>query len=295
MKTWTPLSLIRWTTSYLTEKGLPEPRLDAELLLADTLGLKRLDLYLQFDRPLLPGELAEFKRRLLRRARREPLQYIAGEAAFRNLRLYVDRRVLIPRPETEVLVDHVLAWAEGRQGLSALDIGTGSGAIALTLATERKAFERVVATDVSADALNVAEMNRETVGARVELRHGSLFEPVRGERFDVIVSNPPYVAEPERQELAPEVADWEPAGALFSGTEGLDIIRLLVRGAPDHLRPGGILALEIGAGQGEAVRSLALESREYSWVEVKSDLAGRDRIILAECGRRAGSSVHERS
>ncbi|MDP9347879.1 MAG: hypothetical protein M3P24_01835, partial [Gemmatimonadota bacterium] len=135
-KSWTVLEMVRWTTEYLQGKDFHNARLNAELLLAGTLGLKRLDLYLQYDRPLQAEEVAEFKSRLLRRARREPIQYIEGEASFRNLRLRVDRRVLIPRPETELLVDEVLSWVRGKEGLAALDVGTGSGAIALSLATE---------------------------------------------------------------------------------------------------------------------------------------------------------------
>jgi release factor glutamine methyltransferase len=279
---WSVLELIRWTAGYLAERGVADPRLDAELLLADSLGLKRLDLYLQFDRPLLAEELAEFKGRLRRRARREPLQYIAGTAAFRELRLRVDRRVLIPRPETEILVDHVLAWARGRTGLSALDVGTGSGAIALSLATEGEPFERVVATDVSPGALEVARSNLDGVrpSTPVDLREGALFEPVGRERFDVIVSNPPYVGEGERSEIEVEVAEWEPQVALFAGEDGLMVIRDLVRESPSHLRPGGLLALEIGAGQAAAVRGLF--GPAFSTVQVRADLTGRDRIVLAE-------------
>src|SRR5688500_7652070 len=202
-RVWTVLEMIRWTTDYLAGKGIREPRLNAELLLAGVLGMKRLDLYLQFDRPLRPAELEEYRSRLKRRARHEPLQYIAGHADFRELRLKVDRRVLIPRPETEVLVGEVLDWAKARGAASALDVGTGSGAIALSLATEG-AFERVVAVDVSEDALDVARENAAFCGAAVELRPGSLFDAVQGERFDVVVSNPPYVGERERDGLDAE-------------------------------------------------------------------------------------------
>lgn len=279
---WSILELIRWTTDYLAGKGIPDPRLDAELLLADTLQLKRLDLYLQFDRPLLPEELASFKSRLLRRARREPLQYIAGKAAFRELELQVDRRVLIPRPETELLVDIALERTAGRSGLRALDVGTGSGAIALSLATESAAFEVVVATDVSAEALQVAESNREAVGAgRVSLREGPGYDPVRGERFDLIVSNPPYVAEAERPSLQPEVVAWEPPQALFAPQDGLEVIAALLGGAAEHLLPGGVIALEIGAGQGDAARDLALSAPGLGQVEILSDLTGRDRFVVA--------------
>ena len=281
---WTVLALIRWTAEYLVERGIADGRLDAELLLADTLGLKRLDLYLQFDRPLQPEELAAFKARLLRRARREPVQYIAGNAAFRELTLKVDRRVLIPRPETELLVGEVLARCAGRHGLSVVDVGTGSGAIALSLAFEGECFERVVATDISAGALRVAEENRDACGVSVEFRQGESFAPLRGEQFDVIVSNPPYVGEAERGALEPEVAAWEPGLALFSGADGLTLIRELVRAAPAHLRPGGLLAMEIGAGQGAAVSTMARETGAFPVVEVKQDLAGRDRMLLASRG-----------
>jgi release factor glutamine methyltransferase len=280
---WTVLELVGWTANYLKEKGFHNARLNAELLLAGSLGLKRLDLYLQHDRPLRPDELADFKARLLRRAKREPLQYIDGHAAFRDLTLRVDPRVLIPRPETESLVQAVLDWAAGRDGLTALDVGTGSGAIALALASEGP-FRRVVATDVSADALEVARANVAAVeaGAEVELRLGSLFDAVADERFDVIVSNPPYVDDEERGALDAEVRDWEPAGALFAGAGGLDVIRPLVAAAPAHLAPGGLLAMEIGAAQADAVRELVRATGAFAEAEVRKDLAGRDRIVLAE-------------
>jgi len=286
-KVWTVMEMVRWTEGYLREKGLESPRLNGELLLAGTLGLKRLDLYLQFDRPLTPDELAEFKARLRRRAKREPLQYIEGQAAFRDLRLRVDPRVLIPRSETELLVDEVLAWARGREGLHALDVGTGSGAIALSLATEGP-FARVVATDVSADALEVARANHAATppGSPVEFYPGAVYAPVRGQTFDVVVSNPPYIGESERGALDAGVRDWEPAQALFSGETGLDVIRELVAGAPEVLRAGGLLALEIGWKQAEAVAELVRAVDGFSEPVVRRDLEGRDRIVTAIFGTR---------
>lgn len=282
-KRWTLVEMLRWTAEYLGGKGFHNARLNAELLLAGMLGLKRLDLYLQYDRPLSPEELAEFKARLRRRARREPLQYIDGTAAFRDLVLKVDPRVLIPRPETERLVQEVLDWAAGRQGLDALDLGTGSGAIALALATEGP-FARVVATDLREDTLAAARANHEAVApsAPVQFRAGDLFAPVRGEAFDVVVSNPPYIGEEERPALDAEVVDWEPRAALFAGVGGLDVIRPLVAQAPGHLRPGGLLALEIGAEQGAAVARLMEETGAFTPARVRPDLAGRDRFVLAE-------------
>lgn len=275
--------MIRWTAEYLAGKGFHNARLNAELLLAGMLGLKRLDLYLQYDRPLTPEELAEYRERLRRRARREPLQYIDGTAAFRDLVLKVDRRVLIPRPETERLVQEVLDWAAGRADLHAVDVGTGSGAIALALATEGP-FARVVATDVSPDALALARENqlRAAPAAPVEFRHGDLLEPLRGEAVDVVVSNPPYIGDEEAPALDAEVRDWEPAGALFAGQGGLDVIRRLVPGAADVLRPGGLLALEMGAGQGAAVCAIIHETSAFAAPRVRPDLAGRDRVVLAE-------------
>jgi release factor glutamine methyltransferase len=285
---WTVLRLMRWSGEYLQEKGVERGRLDAEHLLAHALGVGRLQLYLQFDRPLEREELDRFRPLLKRRAQREPLQYILGRAAFRELDLHVDPRVLIPRPETEVLVEEVLTWAaaRGRPGLSALDVGTGSGAIALSLALEGP-FSRVVATDASADALAVAAENARGAGVfdTVELRRGSLFEAVEvGETFDVVVSNPPYVAETELASLEPEVGVWEPRGALLGGPDGLAVIRAVIAGAGARVVEGGLLALEVGAGQAESVVGAAESTGTYDEVRVRRDLAGRERVVLARRG-----------
>lgn len=276
----------------MRERGLESARLESELLLAAVLGVSRLDLYLQYERPLSGAEVARFRELVRRRLRREPLQYILGEAHFRELVLRVDPRVLIPRPETEVLVGEVLAWAERRvaagaaegEGLSAVDIGTGSGAIALSLAREGP-FRHVVATDLSAAALEVAAENaaRSGLAERVEFREGALWEALgAGERFDVVVSNPPYIAESERDELQPEVREWEPGNALFAADSGLEVLFALVAGAPSYLRPGGLLALEIGAEQGAAVVGRIEGTGAYLSARIVPDLAGRERVVLAE-------------
>jgi len=282
---WTVLRLILWSAEYLGGKGVERARLDGEHILAHALGLGRLDLYLQYDRPLTPEELDSFRPLLKRRAAREPLQYILGSQPFRELDLEVDRRVLIPRPETEVLVGEVLAWAEAREDgpLDALDIGTGSGAIALSLALEGS-FRNVVGTDLMAEALEVAARNRTAAGLddRVELRQGADYAALAAdERFDIVVSNPPYVAEPERGTLEPEVADWEPGIALFAGIDGLDVVRRIVAGAPARLRDGGLLALELGAGQTGAVAGLLEGMGGWDGVTVRADLTGRERIVMA--------------
>lgn len=282
---WTVLHLLRWSTGYLEGKGVERARLDAEHLLAHTLSMGRLDLYLHFDRPLTPEELDAFKPRLLERARRKPLQYILGRTAFRELDLRTDPRVLIPRPETEELVEAVLARVRewGREGLAALDVGTGSGAIALSLAREGP-FERVVATDTSPEALELARTNARDAGleARVEFREGSLLEPVGpGERFDVVVSNPPYVTEEEFGALAPEIREWEPRRALVAEEGGKAILAALVTGAGGVLERGGLLALEVGLGQADEVAERIRATSGYGAPVVLGDLSGRDRMVLA--------------
>lgn len=282
---WTVLRLIEWSGAYLEEKGVEGGRRDAEHLLAHALGVERLQLYLQYDRPLDAEELDAFRPLLRRRARREPLQYILGSAAFRELVLQVDTRALIPRPETEVLVEEVLAWSGSRAvpPVSALDVGTGSGAIALSLALEGP-FRRVVATDASADALSLAETNARTLGLAesVVFRRGDLFEPLEAdERFDVVVSNPPYVLEGEAPTLQPEVAEWEPAEALFGGPDGLDVIRRLVAEVAKYLTPGGLLALEVGLGQAGSVTALVEATGAFDEVRVRRDYTGRERMVLA--------------
>lgn len=253
------------------------------MLLAGVLGLKRLDLYLQFDRPLTAEELSEFKARLRRRLHHEPLQYIEGVAHFRGLQLQVDSRVLIPRPETEVLVDQVLAWAAGRERPTVADVGTGSGAIALSLLQEGD-FSRVVATDISREALDLAEQNARTLAEHgtVEFRQGRTLEPLAGELFDIIVSNPPYIGTRESAQLPTDVREWEPHAALFAGDDGLEIVRELIDHAADHLLPRGLLALEIGEGQGEEVAALVRASPSYGEPAIRQDLTGRDRFLLVE-------------
>ncbi len=287
-ESWTILRVILWSAEYLTEKGVEAGRLDAEWLLAAALGVDRLQLYLQFDRPLSSEDREAFKPLLRRRASREPLQYIIGRAAFRQLELKTDPRVLIPRPETDVLVQEVLDWASTAGGSlgRVWDVGTGTGAVALSLAVEGPCTS-VVATDVSPEALSVAAENVERYGLSglVEFREGSLFEPLeKGEDFDVIVSNPPYVAEGEKGDLQPEVRDWEPPEALFAGEDGMDVIRQLVAGAPDHLLAGGLLALECGLGQAERVATDVNATGAFAAIRIRPDLTGRPRFVMAERG-----------
>jgi release factor glutamine methyltransferase len=291
------MGLVLWSAAYLVSKGIETGRLEAEHLLAEALGVERLQLYLEFDRPLVSQELAAFKPLLKRRAQREPLQYILGRTAFREIELTTDTRALIPRPETEQLVELVLDHTRpANGGLTAVDIGTGTGAIALSLLHEG-AFERVVATDVSEQALSLARenANRNEVGDRVDFRLGATWQPIRpGERFDVIVSNPPYITTQEMTELQPEVGEWEPVQALDAGKDGLEVLRPLLAGAVEHLRPGGRLFVEIGAGQGPLIVALAGETIGLTDAVVRRDLAGKKRFFLARVVPQGDSSSEPR-
>lgn len=286
------LALSRKAADVFNEKGIANARLDAELLLAHVLQIDRLKLYLQHDRPVTPPELEQFREAVRRRIKREPVQYIIGETTFRQLALAVDRRALIPRPETELLVGEVLKYATSRAAaadgvpaadLIMLDIGTGSGAIALSLAHE--AGCRVVATDVSAGALALAGENAARTGLsdRIELRRGETWASIgEAEKFDVIVSNPPYVAESERTSLEPEVEQYEPAPALFAQDAGLAVLCAIVDSAHIHLRDGGLLALEIGSTQGAQVMARIESTGKYGSTRIVRDYAGHERIVTVE-------------
>lgn len=257
---------------------------EALLLLAGLLGLSPGRLALERDRSLSQDQWGEYQDRLGRRADGEPLQYIEGRAAFRELLLRVDRSVLIPRPETEQLVEHVLEWCRGRERLVGLDLGTGSGAIAISLLLEGP-FRAFVAVDISGAALNVARVNasESRVAGRLDLRQGSLFGALRpGERFHVIVSNPPYIADGEAGSLPEEVRDWEPPVALYAGPTGVEVISQIVGSAPHFLEPGGLLALEVAPTVADAAVGLIRESAHYGEPRIAHDLAGQRRVLLAE-------------
>jgi len=230
-----------------------------------------------------------------RRATGEPLAYCLGSAPFRHLELMVDKRVLIPRPETEIVVDQVLRLMANRRGGIAIDIGTGSGAIALSLATEGR-FERVIATDISPDALAVARQNADRLlttaaasndttkgwaDAAVEIRLGRDFEPLGGMKANVVVSNPPYIAPDEASELPPSVRDWEPALALYADNGGMASYDVLLAGAPSHLVTGGWLVLEVDSRRASETARRATASGLYDSVQLERDLTNRDRVLLA--------------
>ena len=294
---WSVLSILRTTTSFLEERGVSEARLSAEHLLADVLDCRRLDLYLRYDRPLSPEEVDSYRSRVRRRLSGEPVQYITGVAGFRGLDLAVDRRVLVPRPETERLVAEVLEWARAKAGRGAapaagwrmLDLGTGSGAIACALALELEDVRLVVGSDRSGPALEVARANATRVGAgRIAWVEADGLAAFRAGGFDAIVCNPPYVAETERSSLPAEVREWEPAEALFSGAEGTEAIARVVQGAPAHLAADGLLAIEIGDRQEPAVRRMVEQVAGLELLGEYRDHAGRTRGILALAIGREG-------
>ena len=269
--------VLRLSTGYLEERGSPTPRLDAELLIGHALGLERIRLYTSFDRPLTEPELAAIRALLERRGRREPVAYVLGRWGFHGIELAVDARVLVPRPETEVLVDRCLQLLAGSEAPRVLDVGTGSGAVALALKSARPDAD-VTACDASADALAVAAANAEALRLDVELVRSDLLGALGGRRFDVIASNPPYVAEPELDGLEPEVARFEPRIALAAGADGLDVLRRLVAAAPGALAPGGWLVCECGAGQAGALAGM-MAAAGAAETAAAPDLAGIDRVV----------------
>ena len=291
---WTIKRILDWTSGYLERKGDEHPRLSAEWLLAAVTGLSRVELYVNFDRPLEPAELSAMHEAIERRAAGEPLQYVTGEMPFRHIVLRCERGVLIPRPETEILVDAALegvdAAGEKDGGAAApvrvLEVGTGTGCIALSVASERPGTH-VTATDLSPRAVELASRNREALGLEeavdiVECDLASGVDPELMGTFSVLVSNPPYI--PTRvlaEEVPAEVADFEPGLALDGGEDGLDMFRRLLDLAPVALAPGGMLAVELFEGSLEDAAALVRARDGWASVEVREDLTHRPRVLVA--------------
>lgn len=275
------LEIIQRTTEFLGRRGVENPRLNAELIIGHALGLPRMQLYLQFERPLTEAELAGLRPLVKRRGEREPLQHVLGQVEFADLSLKVDRRALIPRPETEMLVEVLRARLQPPPA-RVLDLGTGSGAIALALAHAWPAAA-VVGVDRSAEALALATENadRTALAGRVRLLESNWFAALPGdERFGLIVANPPYLSPAEVAAAEPEVRDHEPRAALTPGPDALADLAHIVRGARDRLEPGGLLACETGPGQHAALADLAQGCGYARW-ESLADLTRRERFFLA--------------
>jgi release factor glutamine methyltransferase len=294
---WTVLEIVRWTTARFSQRGLASPRLDAEILAAHALGMSRVQLYVQYDRPLEAAELAGMRELVKRRQAGESVAYIIGKKEFFGIELAVDARVLVPRPDTETLVDETLArLAAARdlgeaglpdppRALRVADVGTGSGAVAIAIAktgvrgpAEARAALEVIASDLSPDALAVARANAERHGAAITFVEGDLAAPLAAlAPFDVIAANLPYIASADIDGLAPEVRA-EPRLALDGGADGLALVRRLVAAAPDLLYAGGALALEIGAGQAAATADL-LVAAGFTDIRRRRDLGEIERVV----------------
>jgi release factor glutamine methyltransferase len=283
---WTILKLLQWTTSYFKSHAIDSPRADAEILLASALNVKRIDLYVRYDQPLNRDELDRFKALIKRRADREPVAYILGTKEFWSLDFAVTPAVLIPRPDTECLVETALGWLAGAAPdriLRVLELGTGSGAVVVAVAKnqERHCY---FASDVSEAAVRLARCNAERHGLRRRIGFfcGRWLQPTAPARFDLIVSNPPYVPTGEMVRLQPEILRYEPAGALDGDADGLSCLREIIAAAADHLTPGGRLLLEIGYDQKEAVLALAGQVGRYTDVTVTKDYGARDRVVAMQ-------------
>lgn len=281
---WTILRVLQWASGFLRNRGIESPRAAAEILLAHALGTDRVHLYMHHDQPLEPDELAVFKGFIQRRLRREPVAYIVGRKGFWSLDLKVAPAVLIPRPETERLVETALAWLSGRahhRPASVLDLGTGSGAIVLALASEAGAH-RFFASDLSPEAVAVARCNAAAAGlaTRVSFFVGDWLGAVRAvPAFDLIVSNPPYVVRSAMDGLPPEIAWYEPRVALDGDADGLRCYRAIIGQAHLHLQPGGALMLEIGYDQRQAVLRIAEQSGAYESFRCIQDYGNHDRVL----------------
>ncbi|MCX5659407.1 MAG: peptide chain release factor N(5)-glutamine methyltransferase [Planctomycetota bacterium] len=283
---WSTRRLLVWTTEYFTSKGIDSPRLSAEMLLSHVLSVPRLKLYMEPDRPASDLERAAFRELVERAVKHEPVDYLVGHAPFFSMMLKVDRNVLIPRPSTETIVEHVVQHARrtpGFLGPLIADVCTGSGAIAIALA-KHVPNSRVMATDISAEALAVARANaqEQKVAERIEFLEGDLLAPIAGKRFRYLISNPPYISDAEWAEVAPNVKDYEPTGALRGGADGLAFIRPIIEQAYLFLEHPGQLVMEIAASQKAAVLKMAHEAPGLENAQVLADHESLPRVLVAD-------------
>ncbi len=281
-KIWTIGSILRWTEQYFGEKGVETPRLDAEVLLSHVLGRERIHLYVHFDEPLEKAELARFREAVAERARHKPVAYITGRREFMGLDFSVSPAVLIPRPDTEILVEAAaerLPMVTAQAPLRFADIGTGSGAIALSVLS-LCGGSSADAVDISPEALSVAQRNAAALGldGRVTFHRGDLLAPLADEAYAAILSNPPYIPAAEIDGLAPDVRGYEPLLALRGGASGLEFYARLLEEAPRCLQAGGFLAVEAGIGQAQRIRAMA--GTAWGKAEILPDLAGIERVVV---------------
>ncbi|QJW46794.1 peptide chain release factor N(5)-glutamine methyltransferase [bacterium BFN5] len=277
---WTIGSILTWTGQYFAEKGVENPRLDAEVLLSHILERERIQLYVNFDQPLQPHELTAYREAVKKRVARMPVAYITGCKEFMGLEFCVTPAVLIPRPDTEILVEAVLKKLHGFEQPVLLDLGTGSGAIIVSLLANLPTAAGA-AVDISDKALDIARQNAEKnqVSSRLKFYQGDLYQPVAGQTFDAIISNPPYIPDSDIQELTQEVRK-EPHLALAGGPDGLGFYRRIVRDAAQYLNAGGLLAVEVGIHQAQAVAALAQPVEQLVFTEIIKDYSGIERVVV---------------
>lgn len=283
---WTIARLLAWTTDFFREHGIENPRLDAEVLLGAVLGKERMYLYVHFDEPLEPAELARYRAHVRERAGHVPLAYVLGRREFMGLDFHVTRDTLIPRPDTELLVQCAVDFlraraAEGRDDLTLADIGTGTGAIALSVLHYTEGT-RADAVDISPAAAEVARENAERLdlAERIEVHVGDLTAPLAGHSYDVILSNPPYIPTADIATLMPEVRSYEPHLALDGGRDGLALYRRLATDAPALLRDGGMFAVEVGINEARDVAALMEAHPRIVRTEIHRDLGGIERVVV---------------
>ena len=282
---WTIIKLVQWATTYFGNHDIDSPRATAEILLAHVLNTRRIDLYLRYDQPLIPAELERFKALIKRRLKREPVAYILGSKEFWSMDLQVTRDVLIPRPETECLVEKALeslALDSNPESKLILELGTGCGAVILALASENPRHS-YWATDISISAIRIARQNarQNDLNGRVDFIVGDWFAPLRSKPglFDLIVSNPPYIKSEDLNRLQPEIHAYEPLLALDGAADGLDCLRHIIQSAYFFLNPGGVIILEIGHDQKEPLKQMIAECGQYEEVDFYQDYSGYDRIL----------------
>jgi release factor glutamine methyltransferase len=277
---WTISRVLRWAAEDFAKRRSSSPRLDAEVLLAHALRTDRVRLVIESDRELEPAELGLYRSLIERRRRGEPVAYILGRREFFGLDFVVDRRALVPRPDTEALVEVALERTRSRSQYGrALDLCTGSGCVAVAFAKARPTW-RVTATDISTDAVALAWENARRVGVAscLAVLAGDLFTPVANEHFELVLANPPYIPSADIAALDVDVREFEPRRALDGGSDGLDLVRAVVSAAPRHLVPGGVLAVEVGFDQAPRARSL-FEAAGFTFIESRRDYGGHERVV----------------
>ena len=280
---WTIQKIIHWTTNYFKTHNVESPRMSAEVLLAYALNLKRIDLYLKYDQPLNPLELSTYKKLIKRRVKHEPVAYITGTKEFWSKNFIVGPKVLIPRPDTECLVETTIDIISNKNNdLKIIELGTGSGAAILSIASE-KSDHKYFATDISESALDIAKQNAKNLNIEMTFLWGSWFDPILDHKpFDIIISNPPYIKTSQIKNLQPEISIYEPLTALDGGSDGLKCINKIIQNAYKYLNPDGYLLIETGFDQKDAVCQLANNSGQYKNITYKKDYSHLNRLVIME-------------